>query len=61
MGMGGFEFGAATQDLTSDMFEGYRVGAGTMPIKIQQVTLPGEKGGADTTPIKIQLVPFSGV
>ena len=38
MGMGGVEFGAATQDLTSDMFEGYRVGAGTMPIKIQQVT-----------------------
>ena len=38
MGMGGVEFGAATQDLTRDMFEGYRVGAGTMPIKIQQVT-----------------------
>ena len=37
-GDGGVEFGAATQDLTSDMFEGYRVGAGTMPIKIQQVT-----------------------
>ena len=37
-GWGGVEFGAATQDLTSDMFEGYRVGAGTMPIKIQQVT-----------------------